>query len=240
MKLGFYDSGLGGISVLKEFIKKYGNKHSYLYIGDSARAPYGERSPEELKSYILEFADLMQNADVDIMISACNTSSMYLSEVDLSDYSFEVISLYEVMKKFFDEHPEYQSPKIALLATNANINSGRYQNWNANIYPLKCPTLVPLIENLELAKAKEEWQKYLAMLPDDIKTVIIGCTHYSFLKDNSREYLDPAEILIEQFDKSVFNDTLLNYNSSTQELNLEMHFTTLAEDYEKLAYQLLV
>ena len=86
MKLGFYDSGLGGLSVLREFVEKYQSRYSYVYFGDSARAPYGTKSPEQLKSYVVEIADYMQEKEVDVLISACNSSSMYLAEIDFDDY----------------------------------------------------------------------------------------------------------------------------------------------------------
>ena len=179
MKLGFYDSGLGGLSVLKEFIAKYGSKYSYVYFGDSARAPYGTKSPEQLKSYVLEIADFMQEKQVDVLISACNSSSMYLDQIDFVDYFFQVISLNDVLTKYFATN-QFDKP-VALIATQATIDSGRYKNWSVDIHPVACADLVPLIEAGKLEEAKANWQTHLKNLPEAITDVIIGCTHYSFL-----------------------------------------------------------
>ncbi len=245
MRLGFYDSGLGGLSVLKEFIHEFGNKYSYSYFGDSARAPYGDKSPEQLKSYVFEIAEYMQEDDVDILISACNTSSMYLDEIDLSDFSFQVISLKNVMDKYFIENlNKYKNKRVALMATNATIDSRRYKNWNLNIYPVKCPTIVPLLEAAKLEEARLEWQKYLKELPDDIQDVIIGCTHYSLLNNGNQaskfNFIDPAKLVREQFSGSIFNDGMINYKDKPDaELDIKINFTKGSDEYLKLATELL-
>lgn len=244
MKLGFYDSGLGGLSVLKEFILKYGSKYSYVYYGDSARAPYGEKSPDQLKQYIIEISDFMQEQEVDIMISACNTSSMYLDELDLSDYSFEVISLNAVMKKFFaDNNSSFVKKTIALLATNANIDSGRYKQWGVDIYPLKCPKLVPLIESGNLTEAKLEWQNYLKQIPTNIKDLVIGCTHYAFLveEDSSQfNYINPAKIVLNQFAGSIFDDGMMTFRAKADaKLDLDLHFSKADDNYLAVVGSLL-
>ena len=211
MKVGLYDSGLGGLSVLNEMIRCYPDAE-YVYFGDSARAPYGEKSEEELTKYVYEIFDFMQDQNVDCVISACNTSSMFLHKMDLSQYSFKVISLFDVMKEFFDKsiadcsvctRYEYRTQikpetKLALLATPSNIDMKRYEDWGLNIHPLKCPKLVPLVESGNLEEAKKEFENYLSELADDIENVIVGCTHYSFLTpEKSRfEFIDPARVLV--------------------------------------------
>lgn len=211
MKIGLYDSGLGGLSVLDRFARQY-PEHSYLYFGDSARAPYGDKSPEELKTFVYEIFDYMQSKEVDLVISACNTSSMFLDEMDLSPYNFKVISLFDIMKTFFAKNIELEinkcarrssatllsKEKIAFLATPTNIDSQRYLDWGVEIEAIKCPALVPLVEAGELDAAKAEFINYLDMVSADINNVIVGCTHYSFLvPQNSRfSFLDPAEIAL--------------------------------------------
>lgn len=243
MKLGFYDSGLGGLSVLKEFISKFNTKYSYSYFGDSARAPYGDKSPEQLKSYILEISEYMEAVGVDVLISACNTSSMYLDEIDLSDFSFQIISLKNVMDKYFtDNTGKYENKRVALMATNATIDSGRYKSWSVNIYPVKCPTIVPLLESANLNAAKLEWQNCLNELPEDIHDVIIGCTHYSFLTEpGAFNFIDPAKLVLEQFSSSIFNDGIINYVDTQKkiELDINLHFTKASDEYLKLATELL-
>jgi len=250
MKLGFYDSGLGGLSVLKEFIAKFKTQYSYFYFGDSARAPYGNRSKEELKAFIVEILDMMQEEDIDIVISACNTTSMLLSEIDLEDYSFPVIGLYEVMKEFFQNSLQgsiYRDLKypIALLATVSTIDSGRYKDWGLDIHPVKCPDIVPLIEAGDLAGASQKWHHYLSTIPQEIKHVIVGCTHFSFMVDDRNpnfEFIDPGKLAVEYFSNSVFADSLISYDQeliSNNSLELEVKFSKNSEAYSQLANRLI-
>lgn len=204
---------MGGIAVLKRFVEKYGDKHEYVYFGDSARAPYGNKTKEELKSYVIEIADHMQERDVDVLISACNTSSMYLHEVDFEDYFFQVISLYDVMKDYFAKN-KFRNQKLALLATSTTIDSRRYLDWKVDIVPIKCPKLVPLIEAGDFDQAYDEWLEYLNLIPVDVTKIILGCTHYSLLVDQIKdtgdyEFIDPAQIVLEYFDKMFMTDALI-------------------------------
>lgn len=194
MKIGFYDSGLGGISVLNRFLDQ-GLQHEYIYFGDSARAPYGDKSKEELIGFLEEILDFMQEQEVDLVVSACNTTSMYLHELDLSKYSFKIVCLFDVMYEYFEQN----KGSYALLATAANIDSQRYKEWNADIHPIKCPKLVPLVEAGKLNEAREEFANYLKEVPNDLNKVIVGCTHYSFLtpEQDSHEFIDPADLLFE-------------------------------------------
>jgi glutamate racemase len=242
LRLGFYDSGLGGLSVLKAFIERFGNKFSYLYYGDSANAPYGDKSPEQLISLMKNIFEYMQEQEVDIVVSACNTSSMYLQDIDRDDYSFEILSLFQAMKKFFESYKT--SLPIALLATQASINSKRYLNWGVEIFPVACPRIVPFMESGHLESAKLAFDEYLSSVPPEIKTIIIGCTHYSFLVDDELRqkynFLDPAEIIASQFADSIYADrSFMQKTNTSDELDLNFHFTKADQSYVQTAQSLL-
>ena len=247
MKIGFYDSGLGGLSVLREFIKAFGAKYEYYYFGDSARAPYGNKTKEELKTFVIEILDKMHEQDVDLVVSACNTTSMLLHELDTEDYFFQIISLFDVLKDYFSKDLKASLLKdlntpIALLATSSNIDMERYQDWGLNIHPVKCPELVPLMEAGSLTEAKLLWKSKLDALPEGIKHVIVGCTHYSFLYEDYKgfEYIDPAKLCVENFSKSLFSDSLLGLDlSDMAELKLETQFSKSSVEYVELAFKLL-
>ncbi len=195
MKIGFYDSGLGGLSVLQEFLKRYGSSHSYIYLGDSARAPYGTKARDELISCVYQILDFMRERKVDLVVSACNTSSMYLDAMNLSTYNFQVLSLFEAMKKYF---LTANVSEATLLATPTTIASQRYKEWNCSITPIACPDLVPLVEAGDLVAARARFAEYLSEV--QTKHVIIGCTHYSFLVPSNSDllFIDPAKIITEQ------------------------------------------
>jgi glutamate racemase len=250
MKLGFYDSGLGGLSVLRSFLKKYGTSYSYYYYGDSARAPYGDKSPSEIISYMKDIFQIMHEKEVDVVISACNTSSALLDQMDLDDYLFQTISLVDVVKDYFKNSfdaaiiRDFNLP-VGFLATQGSVNSGKYKSWGVNTQAIACPKIVPLVEAGKLNEAKIEWTRYLNMLDPSVEYVIIGCTHYSFLVDeqaNSKyKFIDPAKLCSEFFSKSIFSDSLVNYKptSDKKKLELEMEFSKSDEQYFKLAERLL-
>jgi glutamate racemase len=249
MKIGFYDSGLGGLSVLKSFLAEYGTNYDYFYYGDSARAPYGDKSNEELISYVLEIFQIMHEKEVDLVVSACNTSSALLNQIDLEDYFFQVISLADVVKDYFEKSLEaavirdFKLP-VAFMATEASVQIARYKEWGVDIIPVACPKLVPLVEAGKLDEAKLEWQNYLSSLDTNVENVIIGCTHYSFLVDKldtKYKFIDPAELSVKAFAASLFSDTLVGYKSDKdkKKLNLEIEFSKTNEEYFKLAERLL-
>lgn len=242
MKLGFYDSGLGGLSVLREFINAYNGIYSYYYFGDSARAPYGNKSKEELKQYIKEILDYMQERDIDVVIAACNTSSMIMHEMDLGIYDFEVINLYDVMNDYFCKNNQNHE-EIALLATQSTIDSKRYLNWKVKIYPQACSDLVPLIECGKLNEAKDFFVKHLSSLPSHIKEVIIGCTHFAFLSeelDCKFNFIDPAKISLKYFQQSPMSDLFLSKaHKKNQNLDLNLYFSKADDGYLNLARNLL-
>lgn len=231
MKIGFYDSGLGGISVLREFLHEYGNEFSYYYYGDSARAPYGSKTEEELLRIIREIMEHMHHRNLDLVVSACNTTSMLINKLDLTMYKFKTISLFDVMNDHFmndilGSEIKKTNEEIALLATSSNIKSGRYKDWGVNIYPVECPSIVPLVEARKLKEAEIEWNKYLGTLPVSIKKVIIGCTHYEFLIDNDKqfEFISPAKLVINFFEK-YFQAASEHQAELDSVLNLEIFFT---------------
>lgn len=245
LKLGFYDSGLGGISVLREFVSRYQNDFSYVYFGDSARAPYGSKTEAELLVFIKEILDYMQAKQVDIVISACNTTSMLINKIDLSVYNFKTINLFEVMKDFFDNDDLGSSLKlaqkpVALMATGANIDSGKYKDWGMNIYPVKCPLIVPLVEAGDMVAAHHEWQNYLKTLPDEIENLIVGCTHYAFLVDEVEadfKFIDPAKLALKFFEKK-FPDLIKNA-STGGELDLDIYFSKDLPRFTNISKQIL-
>lgn len=256
MKIGLYDSGLGGLSVLNRFLAQYPD-FEYIYYGDSARAPYGEKSKEELKSFVTEIFDFMEDKKVDIVISACNTSSMLLHEMDLGDYSFKVLSLFDVMKDHFEieealnanccDKRKASSASYGFLATPANIDIKRYKDWATTVFPVKCPRLVPLVESGKIEKAREEFSNYLSELPEEINKVIVGCTHYSFLVNNKTnnhflnyDFLDPADVLIRSKKLREIIDSVLDKSIEYVSSPAQIHCTGNLIKFSQIANDLLI
>jgi len=173
LRLAFYDSGIGGFSVLREFLKFFkeinketaaqgavsetnvpGLKIEIHYIADSARAPYGARSLEDIKRYVHEFSDFAANLGIDYFISACNTSSNLFEDLDFSAYQFKTLNLFTALNSFLEKEKETLAlANLYYLATKANIASGKYKNLALKVNPIACPKLVPLIEKFNFDEA---------------------------------------------------------------------------------------
>ena len=180
LRLAFYDSGIGGFSVLREFLKFFKDinkettaqggtaakcavsetnvaelKIEIHYIADSARAPYGARSLEDIKRYIYEFSDFAANLGIDYFISACNTSSNLFEDLDFSAYKFKTLNLFTALNSFLEKEKETLAlANLYYLATKANIASGKYKNLALKVNPIACPKLVPLIEKFNFFNPK--------------------------------------------------------------------------------------
>jgi glutamate racemase len=188
VRLAFYDSGIGGFSVLREFLKFFkdinkentaegavsetnvpGLKIEIHYIADSARAPYGARSLEDIKRYVHEFSDFAANLGIDYFISACNTSSNLFEDLDFSTYKFKTLNLFTALNSFLEKEKETLAlANLYYLATKANIASGKYKNLALKVNPIACPKLVPLIEKFNFDEALSVLEtEYLGNVDDD-------------------------------------------------------------------------
>lgn len=162
MKIGIFDSGIGGLTVLKELIK-YPNE--YYYFGDNTNIPYGSKSILELKQLSSRIINFLLDKNVDIIIIACGTISTNLSEYLKSKYPY--IPIYDVVSPILEIIDE----DTTVLATTATVNSGKFKN------AIACPLLVPLIEKGE--DCTDALNQYLAQVKTN--KIVLGCTHYPIL-----------------------------------------------------------
>lgn len=236
MKLAFYDSGLGGLSVLKVFLENLirefpkGLNLECYYIADTLRAPYGTRTEEDLKSYVYDFAHFADNKGADFFISACNTSSNLFEDLDLSSYHFKSINLFAAMQNFFTKD---NAKKYIYLATEANIQSKKFLNWQKNIVAIACPKLVPLIEKQKNSEAVNLiFDEYLnAQELDSNSKVILGCTHYALLENEIRQKLkidliNPAKALFDLFRLGNFERFIIDPERESN-LKIQAYSTSL-------------
>jgi len=193
--IGIFDSGIGGITVVKE-IKRVLPKSPILYFGDTARLPYGNRSPEIIRKYVKEDIEFLISKGAKIIVAACNSASTVISDDFKSKFKapiFDVISsAIEAAIKVT------KNGRIGLIGTRATVNSGVYDEKletrnkklgdvnEVKMYFQACPLFVPLVEEnwIKRQETKTIAKKYLQDLKlKNIDTLILGCTHYSFLKD---------------------------------------------------------
>jgi len=209
--IGVFDSGVGGLTVLKA-LKELLPSENLIYFGDTARVPYGTKSPRTIIRYSLENTKLLMSFDVKMVVVACNTSSSYALEILKSEFPFPVIGVVRPGAKLAVRRS--RSGRIGVIGTEATIKSGAYRkaivsvNPFAEVYEKACPLFVPLIEEgwLDDPITEEVARRYLnSLLKRKIDTLVLGCTHYPLIKGILKkvcgeevELIDSAEAVAEE------------------------------------------
>lgn len=205
LKIGVFDSGLGGLSVLRALHAILPHS-SFVYFADTAHAPYGEKSLEELLSYTQYALTLLTNLGCNLIVIACHTASTTaLPHLCVTPYA-PIID----MKQASIEGLQGKDPKhLAIMGTTRTIASKHYENTlqalypQALLYPLACPLLVPLIEegNAATHHAGVVVQHYLKNLPTGT-LIFLACTHYPLLAPHFSTqpytFFDPAPFVAKQ------------------------------------------
>ncbi|WP_035618167.1 glutamate racemase [Lacticigenium naphthae] len=188
LPIGIIDSGVGGLTVLKEAIKQL-PQESFYYLGDNARCPYGNRDKNEVIKYTVEMADYLMNKGIKLLIVACNTATAAALDILKKKLPIPVIGVIKPGSLAAIE--KTKNKNIGVIGTKGTIDSGLYpfmlkaERDDLNISNLSCPEFVTLVENNEYKtdKAKKIVTKVLAPLESkNIDTLILGCTHYPLLK----------------------------------------------------------
>ncbi|MBE0425122.1 MAG: glutamate racemase [Nitrospirae bacterium] len=186
--IGVFDSGIGGLTVLKEIINELPYENT-VYLGDTARVPYGIRSPETVIRYSFENTTFLYSKDIKLLVVACNTASSVSLDFIRKNISVPVIGVIEPGVKAAVR--KTKNNKIGVIGTEATVKSNSYTNAIKNmdasieVYSLSCPLFVPLVEEgwTEGEIVTSVAKKYLGGLKDmGIDTLILGCTHYPLLK----------------------------------------------------------
>ncbi len=189
MPIGIFDSGVGGLTVVKEIINELPDE-SILYLGDTARVPYGVRSPEIVSRYSFENARFLMSKGVKLLVVACNTSSSVSLDLLTEKFSIPVVGVVKPGAKA--AVAETKSKKVAVIGTETTINSKSYEqaiksiDSSIDVLGIACPLFVPLVEEgwVEGEVVTLTAEKYLSSLKQNgVDTLVLGCTHYPMLKD---------------------------------------------------------
>ena len=246
--IGVFDSGIGGITVLRELAKAFPDE-SFIYLGDTARLPYGSKSGDTVRQYTLQNIKFLNSRNVKAIVVACNTASTQVFEA-----SHEGRPIYNVIDPGAAlACATTKNKKIAVLATRATIAAGSYTKKIHKIMPeaevltQACPLFVPL--------AEEAWYedpitnliafRYLNHLKvSGVDTVVLGCTHYPLLTTAIRkifgnyvELVDSGKAISKELAQD-FNDGLLKkaVNSTS---SIQVCLTDASEHFENLSNELL-
>lgn len=221
--IGIFDSGLGGLTVVKEIIKELPHE-SIVYFGDTARIPYGSKSKDTIIKYSRQIIKFLLTQNVKAIIIACNTASATALIEMKNEFNLPIIGVVTPGAKIAASMTK--NNKVGIIATETTIQSGAYGQQILNIrkdielYPKACPLLVPLVEQgwVEHQVTQIVLTEYLEFVKEEqVDTVVLGCTHYPLLINVIQQVVgtnvtlvNPAEEAAKETKKQLQKQKLLN------------------------------
>lgn len=212
--VGFFDSGVGGLSVYSKFREALPSENT-IYFGDLKNLPYGNKSKEELIAFARNILDFFKSKNVKAVVIACNTSSALAYDSIKNDYDFEIYPIIQSCAKVISS---LNLNKVGVFATQGTVNSGAYKreitkyNSQIDVVEIACPNWVDIVEGrydngFEDIKARlQEMQSF------DPDKVILGCTHYPYLLESLTKlakedfFIDPAQIFVDYISQNLFKN----------------------------------
>ncbi|MGH9443949.1 MAG: glutamate racemase [Thermoanaerobaculia bacterium] len=185
--IGVFDSGVGGLTVARKLSEEF-PRESFLFLGDTARLPYGTKSPETVERYSLANIRFLLSRDVKMLVVACNTASaLALPSIE----RFSPVPVVGVVEPGADTAARASRTRVGVIGTEATIASGAYRdairrrNSRLEVISRACPLFVPLAEEgwIDNEVAKKAAEIYLSPFREErIDALVLGCTHYPLLK----------------------------------------------------------
>jgi glutamate racemase len=209
--IGVFDSGLGGLTVVKEMVDRLPHE-SIVYFGDTARVPYGTKSPDTIRRFSREAAHFLLGREVKMLVVACNTASAHALDVLAQETPVPVVGVIEAGARA--AHHASESGRIGVIGTAGTIASGAYDRAvralrpAVEVYAQACPMFVPLVEEgmADHEAARLIAQDYLAPLRElDIDTLVLGCTHYPAMRRLIGDVMGPAVRLIDSAEETALD-----------------------------------
>lgn len=201
--IGIFDSGIGGLTVLHSIMEVLPHENT-VYVGDTARVPYGTKSARTVTQYSLEIAKFLEKNEVKALVVACNTASSVALDTLKEQFPLPVIGMIESAARKAVEATI--SGKIGIIGTEGTVRSGAYEgaikglDKGLSVFSKACPLFVPLAEEGWVSNeiARLTAKRYLAdMVESGIDTLILGCTHYPLLKETIRSVVAEDIVLVD-------------------------------------------
>jgi len=206
--IGIFDSGVGGLTVLKEVVKALPQEDT-IYLGDTARVPYGTKSPETVTRYALQVTSFLVERDIKLLVVACNTASAVSLDALKNHFSIPIIGVIEPGAK--RAVSVTRSGKVGVIGTTATIQSSAYSkaikkiDRGIEVVTRACPLFVPLAEEgwVDNEVARLTARNYLQGLKDEgVDTLVLGCTHYPLLKGIIAEVMGDGVRLVDSAEET--------------------------------------
>lgn len=231
MRIGVFDSGIGGLTVLKKIREAYPN-NDYIYYGDNKNVPYGNKTKEQLITLGKNCIQFLKEKNVDFIIVACGTLSSNCTK-ELKEEFPNLSNITDSTFKFFNES-SYQ--KIGVLATPATISTHVFKtHLKNNVIEVSCPLFAEYIEkglinNEEFQRAMESYLEPLK----DVDAIILGCTHYPFIENEISEFYNNK---IPIFNMADFILPIIKENQGNS--SVQIYFSDPKKELIEFAYQFL-
>ncbi len=206
--IGMFDSGIGGLTVLKDITERMPNEN-IVYLGDTARLPYGTKSRETVTRFSEEITRFLVRRNIKLLVVACNTASAYALPRIRSMVDIPVVGVIEPGARA--AAAATRDKKVGVIGTRATIQSGAYLealqrlNPSIKVFSSACPLFVPLVEEGWLTEdvTYEVARRYLAHLVDcRVDALILGCTHYPLIKRVIGDVMGRGTILIDSAEET--------------------------------------
>jgi glutamate racemase len=232
MKVGVFDSGAGGLSVVKSLLD-HKLFEEIIYYGDTARVPYGPKDENTVIRYALEALEFFNNFDIDLLITACNTVSAYAITEMQAKASYPVVGVIEPGIKALQNSISDKDAPILILGTRATINSKRYENalealGYHNLTAIQTGLFVSMVEEgiFEGPLLHETMTHYFNAIHSP-SVIILGCTHFPLISQPIKNYFQDKPILIHSGEAIV---EYLEENQGITESVLETKLSIYASD----------
>lgn len=194
LPIGVFDSGVGGISILKELVKLMPNEN-FIYYGDSANAPYGTKTLEQVADLVNEDAKYLYEKGVKALVVACNTATS-VGIKELRERYHDIMPVIGIEPALKPAVLSKEHPTVLVMATPMTLREKKFHNLmqrfmeQAEIVPLPCPGLMEFVERGELSSEElETYLRELFMPYENVDAIVLGCTHYPFVKEMIRKVI---------------------------------------------------
>ena len=249
MSIGVFDSGIGGLTVLKEIRKVLPNEKIF-YFGDTARVPYGEKTKELITRYSKQIVEFLLEKKVSAIVVACNTATALALEELKKTFKIPIIGVIKAGAR--TAISTTKSGNIGVIGTKATVNSKRYEeeikklNENVKVIAKACPLFVPAVEEgiLDGKLVDQIIKTYLDDFEKEIDTLILGCTHYPLLKSaigkiyTDLNIVDPARETALDL-KEILEEKNLLKNDATKNKEVKYYVTDGKDKFKEIGIMFL-
>lgn len=251
--IGVFDSGVGGLTVVREIMRNLPNER-IVYFGDTARVPYGSKSPETIIRFSKQISRFLQSQNVKAIVIACNTASALALDAVEAELNIPIIGV--IRPGAYMAAHATQNKRVGIIGTESTIRSRMYdrliqeQDPEIVVFGKACPLFVPLVEEgwLKDSVTEEVAKRYLSeLLRKDIDTLVLGCTHYPLIRSligkiagEQVTLVNPAYETAQELHRLLSEKNLLNDGTrNIKEQMYQFYVSDAAEKFGEFANSIL-